>query len=88
MQILFPDKGDWYLQVRKDLNDFDLPEDLYFYEDMSEKKFKDLVKGRATDYAVQKFQQKMRNHSKMKRLFRFSEKVFNHGCRYVRDNHR
>ena len=50
------------------MEDFSLPEDLQFYVCTTEKKFKDLLKGKAREYAFEKFLQKKKTHSKMKRL--------------------
>ena len=54
-QILHPDKGDWYLQVKQDLKDFSLPDDLRFYENIKEEKFKEIVKDRSKDSVLEKF---------------------------------
>ena len=64
-------KNDWTCQVRKDLADFCLPEDLHFIQSKSEYSFKRLVKAKALEYALDELNSmkgsKMENtfHSKL-----------------------
>ena len=67
-QISDPIKGDWYLQVVKDMEDFNLSSDLYFYENISTKKFKDLIKKQSKIYSFNKYIEQKKMHSKMNKL--------------------
>ena len=52
IQWLYPCKGDWVLQFKKDLEDFDLPNDLQLLKRCSKDSFKTKVKECARKYAL------------------------------------
>ena len=63
-----PAKGDWTTQVKKDLEDFDIPGCLEYLEGISVNSFKSLVKKKSVEYALEKFQNKKIKHSKLDNL--------------------
>ena len=62
-------KNDWTAQVRKDLEDFGIPEDLDFIKSKSKDSFKKLVKIKAADYALHELNHMKASHSKMDNVF-------------------
>ena len=62
-------KNDWTTQVRKDLEDFGIPEDLDFIKSKSKDSFKKLVKIKAADYALHELNRMKASHSKMDNIF-------------------
>ena len=52
-----PSKGDWTEQVKEDLLDFDISSSFDFIESKSAEAFKNLVKIRAKEYALEILQQ-------------------------------
>ena len=63
-----PCKGDWTLQVKKDLLDFDIPCDLSVISSKSKQVFKQLVKESAKKYAFNYLMDKKLNYKKMSKL--------------------
>ena len=63
IQMLFPDKGDWILQVKQDIEDFNLPKDLNYYENISKEKFKRIIKNKSKSFAFNKFMKMKEKHS-------------------------
>ena len=61
--------GDWCLQARLDLSDFNLPEDLDWIKSKSKYSFKRLVKTKAKEFALYNFLEKKESHSKSKNLW-------------------
>ena len=51
----FPVRGDWTKQVREDLEDFGIVEDLKSMEDKSKDAFKRMVNIKCKEYALEKF---------------------------------
>ena len=64
----FPVKGDWSLDCRQDLEDFNFPDSLEFFENKSKDSFKRQVKQKCKEYAANKFNLKKNTHSKMANL--------------------
>ena len=65
----FPVRGDWTQQVREDLEDFGIREDLKSMEEKSKNAFKRMVHLKCKEYAMEKFRTLKMSHSKMKNLF-------------------
>ena len=63
-----PSKGDWTVQVQKDLEMFDIECDFEFIRNKSKEAFKKLVKVKAKEYALKKLTVKKESHSKMTNL--------------------
>ena len=72
IQWKFPAPGDWILQVRDDLMDFDLPSDLEWLSRKSANVFKTLVKKKARLFAFQELESKKETYKKLKSL-KYSE---------------
>ena len=68
-QLRYPVKGDFVLQVRKDLEDFNIDSSISYLQSFSKKKFKSLIKEKSFQYAFNKFNKMKQSHSKMKQLF-------------------
>ena len=68
-QWKYPVAGDWVLQAKQDLADFDIPEDLNWIESKSSFAFKTLVKKKAKEFALYEFLEKKASHSKLDGLF-------------------
>ena len=60
-----PSKGDWTEQVKEDLVDFNISSSFDFIESKSAEAFKNLVKIRAKEYALEVLQHKKLKHRKM-----------------------
>ena len=67
-QFSFPVKDDWSEQVRQDLVDFGIKEDLEWIKTTSVYKFRKLVKKCGREYALDKFCEQKRKHSKLQLL--------------------
>jgi hypothetical protein len=67
-QLAFPVKDDWSEQVRQDLSDFGIREDLQWIKTKSQYKFRKLVKKFGREYALGEFNDKKRKHSKLEHL--------------------
>ena len=67
-QFKFPVKDDWTKQVRLDLQDFCIQEDLDWIRSKSVDSFKRLVKKKAKHYALEEFLKKKTSHSKLDNL--------------------
>ena len=68
VQWHFPSRGDWTLQVKSDLKDFDLPVDLEVITNFSKDKFKNIVKSKARSYAFNLLLLKKVNYTKLEPL--------------------
>ena len=68
VQWFSEEKGDWTALVKKDLKDLCLNPNLEFYEDAKKDKLKKEIKERCKNYALSKFQNLQKNHSKMRNL--------------------
>ena len=64
----FPVRGDWTKQVREDLEDFGIVEDLKSMEDKSKDAFKRMVNIKCKEYALEKFRKLKMSHSKLNNL--------------------
>ena len=67
-QLAFPVKDDWSEQVRLDLSDFGIREDLQWIKTTSQYKFRKLVKKCGREYALGEFKDQKRKHSKLEHL--------------------
>ena len=67
-QFRFPAKDDWSEQVRLDLKDLNIPENLEWIRSKSKDSFRRLVKKRAKDYALNGFKILKSGHSKLENL--------------------
>ena len=67
-QIRYKSKYDWINQVFKDLKDFKLETDFSYFQGKSISSFKTIIKSRAREFALNKFQRMQENHSKMRKL--------------------
>ena len=67
-QLSFPVKDDWSEQVRQDLVDFGIKEDFEFIKTTSTYKFRKLIKKCGREYALAKFCEQKRKHSKLQLL--------------------
>ena len=47
----FPCKGDWAIQIKADLNDFEIENNLNKLKQMPKRAFKVMIKSKAKDYA-------------------------------------
>ena len=63
-----PSKDDWSLQVVQDLKDLKINEDLAYIKSLSNSKFKEMVKMRTTEFALENLNEKKFSHSKMEDL--------------------
>ena len=63
-----PTKGDWTETVRNNLEEFGLPEDFGFLKSKSKSSFKNLVKKKAREIALEQLLENKEKHSKMKNL--------------------
>ena len=63
-----PSKGDWTVQVQKDLEMFGIKCDFEFIRSKSKEAFKNLVKLKAKELALKKLTAKKDTHSKMTNL--------------------
>ena len=63
-----PSPGDWTEQVRRDLNDFNIPCSFDLIESKSAEAFKSLVKKKAKEFAFKELLNKKAKHSKMDNL--------------------
>ena len=61
-------KNDWTTQVRLDLNDLGIPEDLEFIRGKSNASFKRLVKVKAEEYALNELNLMKAKHKKMENI--------------------
>ena len=61
-------KGDWIIDVLKDINDLKIKTDFEFRRSLSKASFKKIVKSQMNLFALKKFQDQQKNHSKMKNL--------------------
>ena len=68
VQWHFPSKGDWVLQVKTDLEDFELPSDLETIRNFSKTRFKNVVKSKARTYTFNMLSSRKGNYSKLERL--------------------
>ena len=68
VQWQYPNKGDWTLQVKNDLNDFNFPCDLDILEKYSKEKFKNIVKVRARVYSFNILNRKKLSYRKLENL--------------------
>ena len=64
----FPCKGDWAIQIKADLNDFEIENNLNKLKLMSKHAFKVMIKSKAKDYAFRTLCQRKESYSKMKKL--------------------
>ena len=64
-QWKYPCSGDWTQQVRRDLEEFEIPEDLNYLRSKSAISFKAIVKKKATELAFTKFMTKKMTLSKL-----------------------
>ena len=67
-QWLYPTTGDWVLQVKKDMKDFQIESDFEWIARKSKESFKNLVKEKAKEYALNKLIGKKSTHSKLEKL--------------------
>ena len=65
----YPVKGDWVLEVRENMLEFGIAMSLEEIQKTSKSKFKQLVKIKATEFALENLLDKKEKHSKMKDLF-------------------
>ena len=68
-QWKYPCKDDWTELVKKDLADFQIPEELDYLKSISVYSFKTLVKKKAKELAFYKFMSKKTTMSKLSNLF-------------------
>ena len=68
-QWKYPCKDDWTELVKKDLADFQIPEELDYFKSISVHSFKTLVKKKAKEVAFYKFMSKKTSMSKLSNLF-------------------
>ena len=68
-QYTFPVKGDWSEQVKLDLKDFEIQENFEWIKSKSKDSFCRLVKKQGKEFALNKFNEKKRAHSKLDNLF-------------------
>ena len=68
-QWTWPVRGDWTIQVKEDLEDFNIPSALDYLEGISSNSFKTLIKKRSKEYALEKFLKLKRKHSKLDNLY-------------------
>ena len=68
VQWLYPCNGDWVLQVKKDLEDFELPVDIQILKNWSKESFKIKVKESAKKYALSILLAKKQQYKKLKYL--------------------
>ena len=64
----FPARGDWVIQCKQDLNDFNLPEQFDFYKGKSQEAFKVLIDKKCKEFAFDKFCNLKVSHSKLDNL--------------------
>ena len=64
----FPARGDWVVQCREDLRDFELPSHLEYFEGKSKAAFKRIMDKKCKQFALDKFNELKSLHSKMKNL--------------------
>ena len=64
----FSCRGDWTRQCKEDLQDFDIPDNLEYFEGKSQDAFKKMVTRKTKDYALEKFKNMKMPHSKMDNL--------------------
>ena len=63
-----PSRGDWTLQVQKDLSDFNIPCSFDYIQSKSKEAFKRIVKVKAKEIALNLLKNKQHQHSKLKNL--------------------
>ena len=68
IQWLYPCNGDWVVQVKKDLEDFELPGDIQILKNWSKESFKIKVKESAKKYALSILLAKKQQYKKLKYL--------------------
>ena len=68
----WPVRGDWTIQVKEDLEDFNILGELDYLEGISSNSSKTLIKKRSKEYALDKFLKLKRKHQKLDNLH-FSE---------------
>ena len=68
-------KGDWTVQIRLDLADFQIPCSFDYIKGKTKNEFKSLVKRRAREYALNYLNIKKAKHSKLKNLNYKSQKI-------------
>ena len=68
-QWRYPTSGDWTEQVKQDLEDFEIECDLDFLRSKSKESFTNIVKRKATEYALYTYLEKKNGHSKLDNLF-------------------
>ena len=59
---------DWTAQVKLDLEDLQIPEDLEYIKSKSKDSFKNLVKMKSLEFALNELNLKKEKHSKMQNL--------------------
>ena len=64
----FPVRGDWVIQVKEDILDFDLPEKLCSFEGKSKEGIKRMVDKASTKFALTKFNNMKSSHSKLQNV--------------------
>ena len=77
-QLSFPVKDDWTEQVKMDLEDFQIGNNLDWIKSKSKNSFKRLVKKRAKEYALKLFNVQKSSHSKLDNLYYDELKMQNH----------
>ena len=76
----YPVKGDWVLEVREDMLEFGLSMSLEEIQKISKSKFKQLVKIKATEFALENLLDEKEKHSKMKDLIYSELKMQSYLC--------
>ena len=71
----YPVRGDWVLQCKQDLEDFNLPNQLDYFEGKSKDSFKAAFNRKTKDYVLDKFNDIKMSHSKMENLFYYEMKL-------------
>ena len=71
----YPVRGDWVLQCKQDLEDFNLPNQLDYFEGKSKDSFKAAINRKTKDYVLDKFNDIKMSHSKMENLFYYEMKL-------------
>ena len=61
-------RGDWTIQVRTDLDDFNIPGTLEYLEEISTNSLKNLIRKQCKEYALEKFLNMKKKHSKLDNL--------------------
>ena len=71
----FSVRGDWTRQCKEDLEDFDIPDNLEYFEGKSQDVMKRIINRKRAEYALDKFLKMKITHSKMDNLHYFELKM-------------